>query len=145
MNPRSPWPPLLLAVFMLASCFVPASLGNLALKQGLTRLGEVGRDDPHEFVTNGVVIHDTGASVYVPALVSRKTVQDLSAAARAWEAAHPLVVDPAAPPGWYDDRNPYQTMLDTVQQDADQFAGGDVDRLGDLGRYFASFVAWPFN
>lgn len=138
MNLRSPWPPLLLSLTMLASCFVGGSPGNLAVKQGLTLLGELGREDPHALVTNGVAM-DEGRAIYVPMLVSYKTVTDLDAAARAWDAAHPP--DPAAPAGFHS--NPYREMLDTVQRDADQFAGGDVDRLGNLWEYFSSF--WFFQ
>ncbi|WP_261664415.1 hypothetical protein [Deinococcus sp. Marseille-Q6407] len=139
MNLRSPWPPLLLTLALLASCFVPGSVSNLAAKQGLTLLGEVGQDDPHEFVTNGVGIYDSGGSVYVPSLVSHKTMQDLQRAAQAWDVANPP--DPAAPPDFH--TNPYREMLDTVQHDVDQFAGGDVDRLGNLWDYFSSF--WFFQ
>ncbi|MDO4264128.1 MAG: hypothetical protein Q4C67_08010 [Deinococcus sp.] len=91
MNPGSPWPPLLLTLVMLASCFVPASVGNRAAKQGLTLLENVGSrsDPPTNFVTNGVVIGVAGGSVssYVPSLVSDKTMQDLQQAAQAWDAA----------------------------------------------------------
>lgn len=135
MNLRSPWPPLLLTLALLASCFVGGSLGNLAVKQGFTALGELGREDPHALVTNGVAM-DEGRSIYVPMLVSHKTMTDLSAAAQAWDAAHPY--NPALPAHMQE--NPYRTMLNMVQADADQFAGGDVDRLGNLWQFFASFA-----
>ena len=140
MNLRSPWPPLLLSLCLLASCFVGGSPGNLAVKQGLTLLGQAGAhsDPPTNFVTNGVAMgvdESGGVSSYVPSLVSHKTVSDLNAAAQAWDAAHPY--NPAVPAHMQE--NPYRTMLDTVQADAERFAGGNVDRLGNLWEFFSSF------
>ena len=76
---------------------------------------------------------------YTPNLVSHTAVQDLTQAAQAWDAAHPRPA--GTPPGFW--RNPYREMLDTVQSDAERFAGGDVDRLGNLWDFFFSF--WLFQ